>query len=110
MAAVLGAALVGGYLLFASVDKWGYYNARYMIPLLVAWAALIGIALSRFSRWVGWLVVAGLVLACLPQLINSESRPLEVPTSHDVVLSRALFRRLLLRSRANGPGVRGDHC
>ena len=83
MAAILGASLIIGYLLFAFVDKWGLYDARYGLPLLVTWSALIALALSRFPRFVCWIVAVALVLACLPQLVNSQSRPLETPASYD---------------------------
>lgn len=80
--ACLGAAFILGYVLFAFVDKWGLYDARYGLPLLVAWSPLIALALSRFPRWAGWAVVTALVLACVPQLVDASGRPLEKPPSY----------------------------
>lgn len=81
-AAVVAVALAAGYVLFAFVDKWGPFDARYGLPLLDGWCALMAIALSRFRRWVSLVIVGVLVLTCLPQLVNSQSRPLQKPASY----------------------------
>jgi hypothetical protein len=80
---LLAVGLATGYILFSFVSKWGIYNSRYGLPLLAAWCPLIAIALSRFPRWVGRIVVIGLLVACLPQLLNNVTRPLVRPASYD---------------------------
>jgi hypothetical protein len=79
---LLAIGLSAGYLLFTFTAKWGIYNARYSLPLLVAWSSLIAIALSRFPRWVGRFVMIALVVACIPQLFDNASRPLVRPPSY----------------------------
>ncbi len=75
----LAAGLVVGYLVFNGFARWSPYVVRYSLPLLVAWSAVIAIALARFRRWVGRLVMAALLIACLPQLLDSATRPLVPP-------------------------------
>ena len=81
MALLLGLGLAVGYVLFTFIAKWGIYDSRYGLPLLVAWCSVIAVALSRFPRWVGRLVLVALVVACLPQLLNNSARPLVPPAS-----------------------------
>ncbi len=76
---VLAAGLTVGYLLTSAVARWSFENVRYTIPLLVAWSAVIAVALEQFPRWVGRLVMIGLVVACLPQLLDNAGRPLVPP-------------------------------
>ncbi len=80
VALVLGLALAGGFLLFSGLKSWSTFNVRFTLPLLVAWSAVIAIALSRFSRWITRLVLVGLVIACCPQLFENATMPL-VPTT-----------------------------
>jgi hypothetical protein len=81
IALLLGLGLAVGYVLFSFIAKWGIYDSRYGLPLLVAWCSVIALALSRFPRWVGRLVLVALVVACLPQLLDSSTRPLVPPAS-----------------------------
>ena len=73
---LVGVALAVGFVLFTFVARWGIWNSRYGLPLLVAWSSLIAIALSRLSVWVTRVVLVVLVVACLPQLLDSTTRPL----------------------------------
>jgi 4-amino-4-deoxy-L-arabinose transferase-like glycosyltransferase len=79
---LLASGLTAGYLLFTFTAKWGIYNARYSLPLLVAWSSLIAIALSQFPRWVGRFVMIALLVACIPQLFDNATRPLVRPPSY----------------------------
>lgn len=81
VALAVALALACGFVLFTGAARWTLYNVRYMVPLLVAWSALIAIALDRFPRWTARLVMIGLVFACLPELLNNTSQPLIPPTS-----------------------------
>lgn len=78
---VLALALACGFVLFTGAARWTFYNVRYMVPLLAAWSALIAIALGHFPRWTARLVMIGLVIACLPELLNNVSQPLIPPTN-----------------------------
>jgi hypothetical protein len=69
-----------GFLLFSGLYRWNQFGVRLILPLLVAWSALIAIALARFPRWIGTVVLIGLALACLPQLLDNEVTPL-IPNS-----------------------------
>ena len=81
LALLLGIGLAIGYTLFAFIAKWGIYDSRYGLPLLVGWCSIIALALARFPRWVGRVVMIALVLASLPQLLDSATRPLVPPRS-----------------------------
>jgi hypothetical protein len=70
-----------GYLLVTGVSKWAPYNVRYQLPFFVAIAAVIAVALSIFPRWVTRIVLVGLVLSCLPQLLDNTEAQL-VPLYH----------------------------
>jgi hypothetical protein len=78
--AALAVGLSLGFLAFSATAQWSVYVSRYQIPLLVLWAPLIAIALDRISRWALRAVVAALVLAVTPQLLDNGARPL----LHDV--------------------------
>jgi hypothetical protein len=80
---LLGLGLSCGYLLFTFIAKWGIWDSRYALPLLVAWSAVIAVALSRFSVWVSRVVLVLLVAACLPQLLDNTTRPLVPSRSYD---------------------------
>ena len=80
---LLALGLSAGYLLFTIIAKWGIWDARYSLPLLVAWTAVIAVALSRCSIWVTRIVLLVLVVACLPQLLDSNTRPLVPSASYD---------------------------
>lgn len=75
----LALALASGYLLFSGVARWSPYNVRYGLPLLVAFSAIVAIALARFPRWVLRFVLIGLVIASLPQLLDNAVQPLVHP-------------------------------
>ena len=79
---VLASGLTVGYLIFAGLTRWSSYGIRYELPLLVAWSVIIALATARFPRWVGHLVMTGLVVASLPQLIDNKSRPLYPSDNH----------------------------
>jgi hypothetical protein len=79
-ALVLAVGLAAGYLLFTATARWGIWDGRYDLTLLSAWAALIAIALSRTTVWVTRVVLVVLVVTCLPQLLDSATRPL-VPSA-----------------------------
>ncbi len=80
VALALAFALTVGFVLFSAVARWSPFNVRYTLPVLVAWSAVIAYVLSRFRRSVGRVVLIGLVVACLPQLLDNANRPL-VPTT-----------------------------
>jgi hypothetical protein len=69
-------ALGAGYVLFTGLYWWNPFGVRLVLPLLVAWSAIIAIALARFPKWVGRLVLAGLLVACVPQLVDNADAPL----------------------------------
>jgi hypothetical protein len=83
---VLCWALAFGFLAFGMLGKWSIYASRYYIPLIAATAPVVAFALGRVPRLVARLVVAGLLLACLPQLFDNYQRPLLHPTRFDVPL------------------------
>lgn len=68
-----------GFLLVTGVSKWAPYNVRYQLPFLVAVSAVIAVTLSIFPRWVTRLVLVGLVLSCLPQLLDNTEAQLVPP-------------------------------
>lgn len=78
---VLAVGLSLGYVLFTATVKWQPYGVRFALPLLVAWCPLIALALGRLHRLVGGVVLVGLVVACIPQLVNNAERPL-VPSDY----------------------------
>ena len=55
------------------------YNVRLQLPFFVAVSAVIAVALSIFPRWVTRLVLIGLVISCLPQLLDNVETPLVPP-------------------------------
>jgi hypothetical protein len=70
-----------GFILFTGIDKWAPYNVRYQLPFFVAVSVPIAVALSLFPRRLTTLVLAGLVVSCLPQLLDNTETPL-VPPLH----------------------------
>ncbi len=76
MPLLIGVALAVGFVLFASTTKWSLYATRYQLPVLILWAPLIAIALAGLHRVVLRVVAVLLVVACLPVLFNSSTRPL----------------------------------
>ena len=79
LALALCLSLGCGYLLVTGVSKWAPYNVRYQLPFLVAVSAVIAVAMSIFPRWVTRLVLVGLVLSCLPQLLDNTEAQLVPP-------------------------------
>jgi hypothetical protein len=79
MALALCLSLGCGYLLVTGVSKWAPYNVRYQLPFFVAMSAVIAVALSIFPRWVTRLVLVGLVLSCLPKLLDNVEAQLVPP-------------------------------
>jgi hypothetical protein len=82
LALVLAVGLSCGYILFSGVARWSPFEVRYAVPLLAAWSAVIAVALARWPRWVTRLVLVGLVIACLPQLLNNVDTPLAPPIDY----------------------------
>jgi hypothetical protein len=80
LALIVAIGLGVGYLLFTGLYRWNQYGVRLILPLLVAWSALIAIALARLPRWVGRMTLIGLTVACLPELLDNTATPL-IPTS-----------------------------
>ena len=81
-AALLAVGLALGFIAFSATARWSVYVTRYQEPLLVAWAPLIAIALNRLPRLIGRVVIVLLIVACLPQLLDNESRSLLHPRYH----------------------------
>ncbi len=69
-------ALGAGYVLFTGLYWWNPFGVRLVLPLLVAWSAIIALALARFPKWVGRVVLLGLIVACIPQLVDNADAPL----------------------------------
>jgi hypothetical protein len=82
VALVLAVGLSCGYILFSGIARWSPFEVRYAVPLLVAWSAVIAVALDRWPRWVTRLVLIGLVIACLPQLLDNVDAPLVPPRDY----------------------------
>jgi hypothetical protein len=82
VALLLAIGLALGYILFTGTARWSAFNVRYALPLLVAWCPLIALVLERLWKAVGSLVLIGLVVACLPALLDNARRPLIHPQYH----------------------------
>jgi hypothetical protein len=76
----LAVGLCCGYLFFTATVKWGAFNVRYQLPLVVAWCPLIATLLRRVGLVAGRLVLVALLVACTPQLLDNEVRSLLHPT------------------------------
>ena len=72
----LGAALVVGFVLFYALAKWSPFNVRYEAVTVVALASVTATVLSRFPRVVATVLLATLVVACLPQVVDNTDTPL----------------------------------
>ncbi len=75
--------LLGGYLSFCHMFKWQIFGTRYLLPLFVLYAPLVGMTFA--SRW---LVVNGvlgfsLFIAAMPWLFHLQLRPLLVRPGTD---------------------------
>jgi hypothetical protein len=79
VALVLGLSLVCGFVFFTGIAKWSNNSVRYQLPVLVALSAVIAVGLSIFPRWITRLVLVGLVVSCLPQLLDNTAAPLVPP-------------------------------
>ena len=75
----LALGLVVGFLIFNATARWSPYSVRYNLPSLVAWSAVIAVAMALTPRWVQRVIMLGLVVACLPMLLNNAIRPLVPP-------------------------------
>ncbi len=73
------AGLVLGYLLLTGTARWSTFNVRYQVPLLVAWAPFIALVLAKLWRPIGVVVLAGLVAAATPALLDNFHRSLLHP-------------------------------
>jgi hypothetical protein len=78
---VLALGLVVGFLIFNATARWSQYSVRYNLPSLVAWSAVIAVAMALTPRWVQRVIMLGLVVACLPMLLNNATRPLVPPAN-----------------------------
>jgi hypothetical protein len=87
---LVGLGLSIGFVLFTFIARWGIWNTRYGLPLLVAWSSLIAIGLSRLSVWFTRVVLIVLVVACLPQLLDSTTRPLIEARPYEVSSAQPL--------------------
>ena len=76
----LGIAL--GFILFAGSARWSPFNVRYLIPSFVGMSCVVAVALMRFRRGVVFVVLALLVVACLPQLFTNDESSLASPRSY----------------------------
>ena len=72
-------ALSIGYVALSALARWNVYVVRYYVPLFVLWCPLIAVAVGRLHRMVGLTVALIVVVACLPQLLNNETRSLVHP-------------------------------
>ncbi|MDP1819057.1 MAG: hypothetical protein Q8K58_04085 [Acidimicrobiales bacterium] len=79
---VVGVGL--GFVLFASLVRWQVFGNRFQLPGLLAWCPLIALVLARCGRIVSHVVIALLVAASLPMLLDNAERPLLDPTYDDV--------------------------
>ena len=100
LALVLSLSLGCGFLLFTGIGKWEPYNVRFQLPFFVAVSAVIAVALSIFPRWVTRLVLVGLVVSCLPQLLDNG----EHAARASVPVSRFLLDPLFRAITASHPG------
>ncbi len=85
-ALLMAAGLTVGYLLFTGTARWSVFNVRYQLPLLVAWSPVIAVALSRLPKMATRIVLAFLVLTCIPQLFQN----IEEPFSHQEYAAKSL--------------------
>jgi hypothetical protein len=76
IALLLSLSLGCGYLLLTGTGKWEPFDVRFQVPVFVAMSAVIAVALSLFPPWVTRLVLVGLVVSCLPQLLDNKEFPL----------------------------------
>jgi hypothetical protein len=79
LALVLSLTLGCGFLLLTGIGKWEPYDVRFQVPFFVAVSGVIALALSIFPRWVTSLILVGLVVSCLPQLLDNVETPLVPP-------------------------------
>ena len=59
----------------------GAVQRQVSAAFLVAVSAVIAVTMSIFPRWVTRLVLVGLVLSCLPQLLDNTEAQLYLPVS-----------------------------
>jgi 4-amino-4-deoxy-L-arabinose transferase-like glycosyltransferase len=78
---LLALGLVVGFLIFNGTARWSQYSVRYNLPSLVAWSAVIAVGMAQTRRWVQRVIMVGLVVACLPTLLNNATRPLVPPAA-----------------------------
>jgi 4-amino-4-deoxy-L-arabinose transferase-like glycosyltransferase len=70
------AMVLGGFLLFCFYLKWQPWNSRLHQPFFALCCPIIGLVLSRMlPRWAAALAGAALIVAALPWILNSETRP-----------------------------------
>jgi hypothetical protein len=99
---MVAAGLGLGYILFTGTARWSVFVVRYEVPLLVVWSALIALALGRLAPTIGRIVLAALVVASLPQLLNNVTRSVLHPSYHS---SPYLSRYLVSLSGSIRPDV-----
>jgi 4-amino-4-deoxy-L-arabinose transferase-like glycosyltransferase len=71
------AAVVGGFVLFASYLQWQPWHSRLHLPLFVLFAPVAGLALAALPlRWIANGVALVLIVATLPWFLANDNRPL----------------------------------
>jgi hypothetical protein len=80
---VLAAGLAAGLVAFSGLVRWQIFGVRFQLAMLVVACALIALVLAPFGPALGAVVVALLVVASVPMLVDNAERPLVDPTYDD---------------------------
>ncbi len=78
-AAILAVGFAAGYIAFTSLNRWSPFGARYQIPLLALWCAVIALGLDKLPKVVGRVVVVLLLVAAARPLLDNSARSLLDP-------------------------------
>ena len=68
--------LIGAFFLFSALVQWQLWSSRHELPLFVLGAALTGLILERFPRWVGTATGVLLLAFALPFALTNHHRSL----------------------------------
>jgi len=73
----LGLGVVGAFIMFSALIRWGPWNARYHLPLFLLSASFIAAVFARTlsPKWLG-VLSCGLLILSLPLALRNSSRPL----------------------------------
>jgi hypothetical protein len=71
----IGLGLTFGFISFTALDRWSIFGVRLQLPLMVAWCALIALVLVLLPKVLVRVVLALLVVACLPQVFSNSDAP-----------------------------------